>query len=245
MQGNFSRGLTVKAYLKNREHFNSAVMMTFDTESEFDAVPGQFVNIMVPVNTFSLRRPFSLFSYSKNSFQVLIKVLGDGTEAITEMGIGQSTDVLIPLGSDSRAETDKNTLFIAGGIGIAGLHSFCLEESMMIFGDRNGEYSDIIDRFFPNAFYVTETGIRGSKGVVTDYMKDFHYGSILACGPEPMLKAIQKGNAANKKYFAVCERVMACGLGLCSGCTVKYNDNTFRKVCKDGPVLDGMRIEYD
>lgn len=235
----------MQAFLKNKRHFNNAVLMTFETENAFNAVPGQFVNILVPVNEFKLRRPFSIFSQRDNMFQVLIKIVGNGTRLISDMEIGSKTDVLIPLGSDRQIETNKTTLIIAGGIGIAGIRTFTAPDSIMILGDSNGEYSDIIEQFFPNAMYVTETGIIGKKGLVTDYMDDFSFSSIIACGPEPMLKSVKERNIGNKPYYAVCERMMACGMGLCSGCTVKYTDGSFRKVCKDGPVLDGMRIDYD
>lgn len=233
------------ANLKNKVYFKSAVLMAFETDKAFLAAAGQFVNILVPGHEFKLRRPFSIFSSEGNIFEVLIRVVGKGTESITEMAVGDKTDVLIPLGSDSRIETDKNTLLIAGGIGIAGISTFYSSDTKMIFGDRNGEYRDIVDQYFPNAMYITETGIIGEKGVVTDYMNEFDFDTIIACGPKPMLKAVKENNIDNKPYYAVCESIMACGMGLCSGCTVKYTDSTFRKVCKDGPVLDGMRIVYD
>jgi dihydroorotate dehydrogenase electron transfer subunit len=72
----------------------------------------------------------------------------------------------------------------------------------------------------------------------------FEFNTIVACGPKQMLNALKK-QVQNKRYLAVCEEIMACGVGLCNGCVVKYDDNTFRRVCTDGPVLDGNRIVYE
>ncbi|MCK4524469.1 hypothetical protein KAU15_06045, partial [candidate division WOR-3 bacterium] len=89
----------MKIVLKNSKRFtNNTVYMMFETEKMINVKLGQFVNISIPGDEFTLRRPFSIVSAEKNKFSVLIKVVGSGTQKITNMKIGESIDALIPLG---------------------------------------------------------------------------------------------------------------------------------------------------
>jgi dihydroorotate dehydrogenase electron transfer subunit len=76
----------------------------------------------------------------------------------------------------------------------------------------------------------------GLRGVVTDAAEQLldsaAYGAIYACGPEPMLEAVEllahrRGLPAQLSY----ERYMRCGLGVCGSCAREG-----WMVCSDGPV---------
>ncbi len=238
----------MKIILKNSKRFiNNTVYMIFETEKVIDIKLGQFVNISIPGDEFRLRRPFSIVSVEKNRFSVLIKMIGNGTQKITNMKIGDSIDALIPLGQPFDKLIDyKKTLFIAGGIGIAGILRFIRDKKVnVLFGDIDGEYKDIIDYLKIEPIYINESGKMGKKGFVTDYINDFNYDTIIACGPKGMLKSIKEKTDEHIEFYAICEEIMACGIGLCSGCAIKYDDGSFGKVCMDGPVLNGRRIIYD
>ena len=56
---------------------------------------------------------------------------------------------------------------------------------------------------------------------------------VLACGPEPMLHAVQQ--LAPRAQLAW-EAPMACGYGACYGCAVEI-DGELRRLCVDGPVI--------
>ncbi len=69
---------------------------------------------------------------------------------------------------------------------------------------------------------------------------------ILACGPEPMLRAAA---ALAYAYDLPCqvavEEYMACGVGGCAGCTLTVhgtNGAAMKRVCVDGPVFDARSI---
>lgn len=103
---------------------------------------------------------------------------------------------------------------------------------------------------------ATEDGSYGEKGLVTDVMRrmktdpdkadiiesdrlHFDYDCVFCCGPEPMLKAVYKtavDNGVTLGQFSFEER-MGCGFGACMGCSceTKYG---YKRICKDGPVLD-------
>jgi hypothetical protein len=69
---------------------------------------------------------------------------------------------------------------------------------------------------------------------------------IFACGPTPMLKAVQ----ALAARFAVpaqvsLEEYMACAVGGCAGCTVEVqtaDGPAMKRVCVDGPVFDAYTV---
>jgi len=72
---------------------------------------------------------------------------------------------------------------------------------------------------------------------------------IFACGPTPMLKAVQ----ALAARFAVpaqvsLEEYMACAVGGCAGCAVRVNTPTgpaMKRVCVDGPVFEASTVVFE
>lgn len=69
---------------------------------------------------------------------------------------------------------------------------------------------------------------------------------IVACGPEPMLRAAAKlaANLGLPCQVAL-EEFMACGVGGCAGCTVLVrtpDGDAMKKVCVDGPVFDAATV---
>ena len=86
--------------------------------------------------------------------------------------------------------------------------------------------------------------------LATDYLENIHLTKedleIFACGPTPMLIAIQ--NLA-KKYDVRCqlsvEEYMACAVGGCAGCTILVKTSAglqMKKVCVDGPVFNSDEV---
>lgn len=71
---------------------------------------------------------------------------------------------------------------------------------------------------------------------------------IFACGPTPMLKAVQ---ALAARYALPAqlslEEYMACAVGGCAGCTVRVNlpgGPAMKRVCVDGPVFEAGIVEF-
>jgi dihydroorotate dehydrogenase electron transfer subunit len=69
---------------------------------------------------------------------------------------------------------------------------------------------------------------------------------VVACGPEPMLRAAAKLAASFGLPCQVAlEEFMACGVGGCAGCTVLVrtpDGDAMKKVCVDGPVFDAATV---
>ena len=71
---------------------------------------------------------------------------------------------------------------------------------------------------------------------------------LYACGPIPMMRAIQSLAAAHdiETWFSLEER-MGCGFGACYGCParVRTEEGTaLKRVCKDGPVFAGKDVVF-
>ena len=78
---------------------------------------------------------------------------------------------------------------------------------------------------------ATEDGSLGAKGLVTDLLeKELMTGqhgatAIYACGPNPMLARVaQVADQFDLPCQVSLESRMACGVGACLGCTVKFRE---------------------
>ena len=96
--------------------------------------------------------------------------------------------------------------------------------------------------------YATEDGSLGEKGFVSAYfdaIKDCD--RIAACGPTPMLAAVKRfADEAGIPCQLSLEGKMACGVGVCLGCTCKSGNPdaaVYPKVCQDGPVFWSEEVE--
>lgn len=70
--------------------------------------------------------------------------------------------------------------------------------------------------------------------------------ALLACGPEPMLRAAAAlARALDVPCQLALEEYMACGVGGCAGCTVRVetpHGPAMKRVCVDGPVFDSRAV---
>ena len=88
---------------------------------------------------------------------------------------------------------------------------------------------------------ATADGSYGTKGFVTDVLKDLSYTYFYTCGPMPMFRAIEKTALTSGQYSF--EERMGCGFGACMGCTCKTKYGN-KRICKDGPVLEREEIVW-
>ena len=224
---------------------------TFKTVLEGDTsaitASGQFVNIKL--DGFYLRRPISVCDYDGESLTIIYKVVGKGTEYMSELSEGDKLDILTGLGNGyDLTKSGNNPLLIGGGAGVPPMYNLCrklLEEGKkptVIMGFNTSDeifYEEEFKKLGAEVIVATADGSKGVKGFVTDAMKGVSYSYIYTCGPEPMLKAVY--NAAESGGQFSFEERMGCGFGACMGCSceTKYGN---KRICKDGPVLDKEEI---
>ena len=214
--------------------------------------PGQFVNIQI-TGKF-LRRPISVCDYDCSTLTIVYKVVGKGTEILSRMVPGEKLDILTGLGNGyDLAPAGDCPVLLGGGVGVPPLYH--LAKRLLAMGKQVTVilgFNTAAEVFWQREFEVlgvpltvtTADGTQGVRGFVTDAMAPLEgqYDYVYACGPEPMLRAVH----------AVCERQdihgqfsfeerMACGFGVCMGCSCKTRYGS-KRICKDGPVLKREEI---
>ncbi|KAF0196603.1 MAG: dihydroorotate dehydrogenase electron transfer subunit [Bacillota bacterium] len=220
------------------------------------AQPGQFVNMRCsPTLDPLLRRPFSInrIDPTSGTISVLYKVVGRGTELLANIHRGDSIDVLGPLGTGFELKPQgRKVVLIAGGIGVAPFHPLAEQlvntgyDVTCLAGARcDEEFAELNDlaELGVEMYCATEDGSRGEQGRVTNLLENTlhkrNFDMAYACGPNAMLAAIKQicGRAQLPLQLSL-EEIMACGLGVCLGCTCeKEKENGFLHVCTDGPVV--------
>ena len=103
-------------------------------------------------------------------------------------------------------------------------------------------YKDEFEALGCRVYVATADGSVGTKGFVTDVMKDLEYTHFYTCGPEPMLKAVYK--ASNTSGQLSFEERMGCGFGACMGCSCKTLTGN-KRICKEGPVMRKEEIIWE
>ncbi len=219
--------------------------------------PGQFVMVHCGEESL-LRRPLSIHQLGKDKLALLFTVAGKGTYWLAQCQAGDTIDLLGPLGNGFSIKPDShNLLLVAGGIGIAPLR-FLADEALnqgcsvtLLLGAPTATQLYPRDLLPPRTELViaTEDGTAGKKGVITDLLPDFARGTdqIFACGPIPMYRtmATQGKQLLEAKSVQVSLEVrMACGLGICYGCTLRTKRG-LKQVCQDGPVFELDDILWD
>ncbi|MBR5192469.1 MAG: dihydroorotate dehydrogenase electron transfer subunit [Clostridia bacterium] len=203
---------------------------------------GQFINLKI--EGVYLRRPISVFDLGENSVTIIYKVVGKGTEILSQMQKGEKLNVLTGLGNGYNLEVSGfNPVLVGGGVGVPPMYELAKrlikqgKKVTVILGFNKKEEIFCEEDFALLGAKVIVTMVDGSygvKGFVTDAMKEIDYTYCYTCGPEPMLKAVFN-SVKTSAQFSFEER-MGCGFGACMGCSCKtiYGN---KRICKEGPVL--------
>lgn len=218
----------------------------FDKELE-DAQPGQFVMVWIRgVDEI----PMTL-SY-KNA--ITVQNVGDATEKLFELNEGDELGIRGPFGKGyTLPEKDEKILIVAGGVGtasIALLAEYAKEKGTSVTsinGARNADELLFVDRFAEcgELYMTTDDGSAHRRGYVTEVLSEIDksgFDKIYSCGPEMMMKAVfgilEKVDLLDKTEFSL-HRYFKCAIGVCGACCM---DNDGLRVCKDGPVFNGMQL---
>lgn len=203
---------------------------------------GQFVDLRLPEKY--LRRPISVCDYADNSLTLIYKVVGQGTEIMSRLPVGTELDVLTGLGNGyDTALSGQNPVLVGGGVGVPPLYNLCrklLSEGKrptVVLGFNTASEIFLRQEFEElgvSVHVATADGSFGTKGFVTDVLKDLDYSYFYACGPMPMFRAMEQVVTTSGQYSF--EERMGCGFGACMGCTIQTRSG-YRRVCKDGPVF--------
>lgn len=221
--------------------------------------PGNFAEIRIDRSAdVFLRRPFSILDvdYSFNSLSFFVKIIGKGTRALADLAIGESLNLIYPLGNTfTPAEPGQRALIVAGGSGIAPFILLAKELTGknssidFIFGGKSADDIHLTDVFakYGRIFITTEDGSLGEQGLVTQHpvLSSINtYHRLYCCGPEPMMKAIAEiATHEGIECEVSLENTMACGFGACLCCVVDTQEG-HKCVCTEGPVFNIKELKW-
>ena len=199
-----------------------------------------------------LRRPISIHDvdYQNRTITLLVQRVGEGTNKMSDTEIGDTLNIIYPLGNGFTIpeNNEGNVILVGGGIGIAPLYYLgkMLKEKgiepQFLLGGRSKSDLIMLEEFesVGKVYITTNDGSLGEAGFVTQHSiwKEKQFDMIYTCGPKPMMIAVTKIARENNIDCEVSlENLMACGLGACLCCV----ENTIEGnvcVCKEGPVMN-------
>lgn len=218
--------------------------LIFDWKVENEQ-PGQFMMVW----NFQDEKPMSmsLIDPLKGEIGISIRKVGEFTEAIHQMEVGDKLGLRGPYGRGFEI-VGSHVLAVGGGIGMAPIAAFADEAS------RKGVEVDVIsaaatqdellfidrlEKSGANLRPCTDDGTYGFCGFGTELaqevLKSGKYDMVVSCGPEVMMEKLT--HIVDKfeipAQFSL-ERYMKCGVGLCGQCCV---DDVGWRICVEGPVF--------
>jgi dihydroorotate dehydrogenase electron transfer subunit len=241
--------------------------MTFAApEIAAQAQPGQFLHIRVAGMDSCdplLPRPLSIYRAGRQegTVAVIFRIVGRGTAMLAGRQAGEKLTMTGPIGNGFTLPTNSTCIaLIAGGVGMPPL--FFLASALraespgmiinLFYGGRSRE--DLLEReaweaLNVNIFNATDDGSTGWHGLVTELFRqkqsEIKADFIAACGPEPMLKAMQKiALESGLSGQLSLESHMACGIGACLGCVCETKLGR-KRVCVDGPVFAIGEVDFE
>lgn len=231
--------------------------------------PGQFYMLRSEQRwPVLLPRPFSLYDRADDGSwgSFLLKAIGPGTRALAALRPGEAVHLTGPLGRPFPADVG-DPLCIAGGIGLAPFLLLARQQKArggeplrLLFGGRNrtalagiGDFTGLAD-----VRPATDDGSHGFHGLITQLLDamceagEVKAGeTVFCCGPDPMMHAVAKlCERRSLRCFLSLETYMACGYGVCNGCTVKVQGPRFHgwpysKTCMEGPVYEACELVHE
>ena len=231
-----------------------------------ETLPGQFFMLRTAERwPVLLPRPFSLYDRtadgSAGSF--LIKPVGPGTRALCSLGASEGVWLTGPLGQPFPLDV-ADPVCVAGGVGLAPFLLLARRQRAaggpplrLLFGGRTREALAGREDFagLARTWFATDDGSEGVHGFVSALLEqriaagDVRGGdTVFCCGPDPMMHAVAAACArAGLRCLLSLETYMACGYGVCNGCSVRVRGERFAnwpysRCCQQGPIYDAMEL---
>ena len=233
----------------NKKIAEKTYFMSLEGDTSAITKPGQFINIKL--DGFFLRRPISVCDCENGKLSIIYKVVGNGTKEMSELPVGAELDILSGLGNGyDTSKSGDCPVLIGGGGGVPPMYLLCKKlvsegkKATVILGFNSEKEVFGVDEFKATGaevYVTTADGSVGTKGFVTDVLKNLDYTYFYTCGPMPMFKAIESIAKTSGQYSF--EERMGCGFGACMGCTCKTKYGN-KRICKDGPVFEREEIVW-
>ncbi|MBO4386518.1 MAG: FAD/NAD(P)-binding protein [Treponema sp.] len=237
-----------------------------DGKKLFEHKPGQCAMLIVPgvgESMISITSSPTVQEYQQFS----IKKCGCVTTWLHNAQPGQQIAIRGPIGNGFPVDTTfkgKDILVIAGGIGLAPVHSvvdYMLAHRsdygriQVIYGSRSKQDLVFLKQLQEEWAHAPNLDLNltidraqddwdGHVGFVPPYVTEMNPDpsmTVIMCGPPILihlsLDALKKLGFKDENVFTTLEMRMKCGIGKCGRCNV---GNKF--VCKDGPVFSFTQL---
>ena len=194
---------------------------------------------------------------SKQLLRLIYRIEGYGTGLLSKVRTGDIITIIGPLGNGFPLDMSEQStaLLVGGGIGTPPLYELSKQlvkngvKVIHVLGFQTKDAVILHEELnqLGKTYIATEDGSFGTKGFVTDVIRqeNIHFDRLYACGPKPMLRALEEQFPNEEIYLSLEER-MACGIGACYACVCKTKDpddeTGYRKICSDGPVFRGGEV---
>lgn len=228
------------------------------------AVAGQFFQLLCPPPPTDehpfLRRPMSLYAVDPERRQIefLYKVTGAGTRGLGTLRVGDSLDIMGPLGCGFTLDPSWAHIVAVGrGAGLATLAPLAIAarrngtKVIAVLSARRPELLLSRDRFASfGADVIAVTDSQATSGpanverILRRLIAEGRCDAFLTCGSSRLMRVQQRlAQEFGLPGQVAMEQQMACGIGLCHCCVRDFNVNgeiVSRRVCWDGPVFNLM-----
>jgi ferredoxin/flavodoxin---NADP+ reductase len=219
---------------------------------------GQFV--IIRLHEHGERIPLTIkgSDVKRGTISLVVQAVGKTTAMLNGMKSGDSIlDVVGPLGKPSEIEKFGTCVVVGGGVGtaIALPTAAALRAAgnhvISILGARTKDLL-ILERevraVSDDVHIVTDDGSYGSKGLVTDKLKEIDASRsidyVLAIGPVPMMRAVAEVTRPRGIRTVVSlNSIMVDGTGMCGGCRVLIGKES-KFACVDGPEFDAHDVDF-
>lgn len=204
-------------------------------------------------------------------------VVGKFTTLLSHLPAGETLEIWGPLGNGFTPVESGHLAIVAGGIGqtpfvavlreLLGLETYGSpsrrvsgrpDRITFCYGARTKTLLAGMDWFQHPGVDVrvaTDDGSAGHHGFVTGVLQELIQSSepptaVLCCGPEPMMRAVQKITvAADIPAWLSLESPMACGFGACFSCVARIRQPDgnwdYRRTCVEGPVFPARDVVFE
>lgn len=224
------------------------------------ALAGEFVMITVPAGAegpILLPRPMAIHRRhpQDSAFEVIFKIVGRGTRALSTVTAGTRLTVTGPLGNAFVVPADAGSVLLIGrGIGVCSVMGVAEDaqrsgvQAVMVVSSRTSDAAVGLDdcaELGVQVLAVDDAGGTSEPGALERMLRSrfdaVPPSAIMLCGSNRLTAMATKLAQAWEADLQVSlEENMACGIGYCHGCAAPMRSQPDREgplVCVDGPVF--------
>ncbi|MDB5927541.1 MAG: oxidoreductase, FAD-binding protein [Betaproteobacteria bacterium] len=234
------------------------------TAKALAAEPGQFFHLVCPSpdeREVWFRRPQSVYRVARSSGRIefLYKVVGRGTRGLASLELGDTVNMLGPLGIGFKLQPEwKNVVVLGRGVGLATMAPISQVAGergvrvTAILSARSDELALAADLFesVGTVIKVLDTdgtsAIENVERILRRVIAENKADAFFTCGSNRLLQLMKRlGKEHGIPGQAAMEQIMACGLGPCYICVRTFEVNgkkEMRRVCVEGPVFDLQEV---